>query len=193
MLLYLLLLNGLILLAAIFAFKDKHFAPSQARGQLHPSHTKTFTFLEHGGMWSDFFVVSPLIAWLIAGYSKEWGTVEILFFVGVSSIVSIGLLFYWDKIESDVSDSLRHSNKVTAAGKTHFVYMAIVLSVLGMFFLRTQGVSLQIELLVASIVSAHVLLCSVQPSWKLHKKFTLDRAYVFLFVVCALGLLIYLY
>jgi hypothetical protein len=55
-------LEGLVALQAFLAYQDHFFTVAQMRGR---GISQGLPFISHFGMWGDFFVISPLAAYVI--------------------------------------------------------------------------------------------------------------------------------
>ena len=175
------LLNGIIVLAGIFAWLDNHLLPSQKPRRTVGKRIVLFTFIEHGGMWSDFFIVSPTVATILYFYAEEWDLIPLLCTATIAIFITVVMLHVWKIKGKGISDSLVHSGRVTKAGWVHAIYMIVALTVYGMFFLFTKNVPDSLMLQIGFAVGVHVFISAVQPS--IYTRGKIDLFAVFMIVL----------
>ncbi|HEX8946766.1 MAG TPA: hypothetical protein VF829_00935 [Candidatus Paceibacterota bacterium] len=82
-----------------------------------------FSFMQHGGMWADFLLVSPLVAWLVAHHVYPWSSPTSMGILAVSVVLWSGLvLFLFIPMGAQMPEAHAHGGQVTAAGWIHLVY-----------------------------------------------------------------------
>ena len=116
---------GLALVAAqgALAYFDGYFSHEQLRKRgIH----NMWSFLEHGGMWADVFIITPLIAFATARYRLDlstWGLGELL----ASVIITIALIEMYRRgaiAPGGTGDHCTHNGHTVAAGWVHGLFMA---------------------------------------------------------------------
>src|SRR5690349_18772189 len=112
-----LFLDSLILAQGVLAYRNQFLTVSQLIG----NHiTQGLPFIWHFGMWGDFFIVSPLAAYLMGRYATSWKT------RGSVPALAIGLsfaaLFSWLYTMSAMAETHVQNHHLTAAGVVHLFY-----------------------------------------------------------------------
>ena len=156
----------LVVLGAWYAYRD-HFLT--VREMQREGVTQGLPFLAHAGMWGDFFLVSPLIAYILLIYAPYWDIRQygVAFIVGLST--SAGLHYLYTKIE--IPESHVRSGRLTRAGWVHFVYMTGAMMVLCLYYFCTPTLSYLSFIVTSVLIMVHVLLSNhivleiVRPSW----------------------------
>lgn len=133
---------GLIVLQGFAAYKDGFFSAEQLRGMLWLPHYKggPYAFTEHGGMWIDFFVMTPLLAFVIATYRLPyfslWGLVEL----AIAVAITVALVKMWQGFGHFYPEAHAHDPRgpydpaLPIAGWVHGFYMAIVIWICVMYY-----------------------------------------------------------
>lgn len=94
---------------------------------------KAYSFMEHGGMWCDMFVLPPIVAIAISNYHLAYMSWQSAGFVGVS--VAIMLYFHHSyKTTAAIPEAGRHHGKVTPMGVIHGFYAVITMWILFLFY-----------------------------------------------------------
>lgn len=130
---WLVLLVGiaLVIFQGILSHFDGYFtqAQMQARGIMNG-----YSFMEHGGMWADVFVISPMIAYLTTryrfGYTAWWGWLILI----VALAITIGSAPIYNKIGLMHPVAHSHDGHTTVAGWIHAVFAIAALWIAGMFY-----------------------------------------------------------
>lgn len=125
----------LILLQGIAAYRDGFFTHRQMKSVHHIDKKHGDSFLDHGGMWSDIFIVSPLVAYIINKYVFAY-----------DSRLSLGVLFIafvlWTVLALVVyapsgmkrPEAYTRNGRVTDAGWAHVLYVAVATWIITMAY-----------------------------------------------------------
>ena len=130
---WLVLFGGLALVAlqGFFAYYDDFFRQAQMQKM---GIKNGYSFLEHGAMWADAFVVSPMIAFLVTryrfGYTKWWG----LLTLACALAFAFGTLPIYAKIGLKHPVPHTHDGFTTIVGYIHAVFFAAAFWIGGMFY-----------------------------------------------------------
>ena len=145
-------LESLVLIQAILAFRN-HFLTVN---QMQDVHMNGLPFLWHFGMWGDFFIVSPVVAYLVRHHLYQWRWRSVMFSFTVGSISAI--LLGWLYTLSAIPEAHMLNHHLTAAGVIHLLYMTISVTIFLEYLLFTSHVSASELKVVSSLVIFHVLL-----------------------------------
>ncbi|MDB4991860.1 MAG: hypothetical protein JWL75_105 [Parcubacteria group bacterium] len=141
----------LVIGGALAAYTDRFFFVSQMKER---GIAQGFPFVIHGGMWSDFFIISPLAAFLIYSYATQWTVAEWITAGVVGVIVSL-LLHFLVYIKGELPGSHGYDGKTTVAGWLHIIYTAVALAVLALFYFSTAGIRHNVLGIVSVILALH--------------------------------------
>lgn len=122
----------LVILQAILAFLDGYFTQANMQQQ---GIMNGYSFIEHGGMWADVFIVSPGTAYLVAKYHfayTAWWSWTILA-VGIGFAAMAGSMYNEFALKHPTPHS--HNGKTTTVGWIHAAYAIPVIWIGGMFYL----------------------------------------------------------
>src|SRR3989344_5532980 len=118
--------EGMIALQGWFAWKGWMWSPRDLQRQMNKG--VGLPFLGHGGMWGDFIIISPLIAFILATYGDEWMIEQWIFAVVMGGM---GSYIMHEQYKSGTLPGVHtRKGRLTRAGKVHFVYMAGAFAVL---------------------------------------------------------------
>lgn len=146
-------LDSLILAQGTLAYRDHFLTVAQLRAAQAP---QGLPFLWHFGMWGDFFIVSPLAAYLAGRYAGLWRIRSCLLSVAIG--LAAAALFSWLYTFSPTPEAHVRDHHLTAAGIVHLFYMAAAISVFVQFFLFTPGIARGLLGTVSILVLLHVFL-----------------------------------
>ena len=166
----LLVLEAMVYIEALIAFKTQYFwrhEPPQTPKGVVPGF-----FLEHGGMWGDALIISPLVAHICATYAQQWSGGKFLGTFAISILIGIGMMAQWLKGSHKVWDVFHQAGKVKAAGWIHFFYMIACLTAILLFFIGSKA-STEDANIVAVGLAIHIMAGVIQPEWKTFGKVSL--------------------
>ncbi len=146
-------LESIVLAQAVLSYKD-HFLTVYQMQKVHVIHG--LPFLWHFGMWGDFFIISPIVAYLVRHYFDQWRFRSLLLSLTLGCISAI--LLGWLYTLSTIPEAHMQNHHLTAAGVVHLLYMSVAVSIFLEFFLFTPSVSSTVLKVVSSLVVFHVFL-----------------------------------
>ncbi|MES2436626.1 MAG: hypothetical protein V4519_01325 [Patescibacteria group bacterium] len=143
---------GLVLLQAVCAYLDGFLTQAQMRRR---GIMNGYSFMEHGGMWADVFVITPLVAFIMGNYKLPFytgpGIITMMFLM--FGAIGLGMLFSRQALEHPEAHT--HDGQTTAAGWVHGLYAVFGLSVCVLFYLFpvVPQISTRDLLIVSSILT----------------------------------------
>ena len=157
----------MVLLQALDAYYEGLLSPNQMVCETRI--TKGLPFFAHGGMWGDFFLISPLIAYIASVYGRQWSASAVIpwLIIGCSASYVLHIVFAqipW--LESHVV-----SGHLTNAGRIHLVYMGFAIAAFGLVYFETVHVSplfllaMGILLPLHLLAGTHMFLGLLKPDW----------------------------
>ena len=144
----------LVLLGAYTAYQDRFFFPSQMKAR---GFAQGFPYVVHLGMWSDFFLISPILGVLTALYANQWSETNWLISVLIGTIVSFAL-HYLVYLKGNLPGSAGYNGRLTISGWIHLIYTAYALAILALFYFSTSAIGHSIAIILSLLLSIHVLL-----------------------------------
>lgn len=161
---------ALVALQAFFAEADGHFSQPQMERQ---GITDRWSFLQHGGMWADVFIISPLVAYDAAKYTfdftSRWGIG-----LGVATfVVVLALVEVYRRAGIIKSEAHTHDGKTTVAGWIHALYAGAAIFVYGQIYLGlTTPVVTRFDLILHTLILTPFFYLGAKkfsPEWKFDK------------------------
>jgi|GEM_PF-2502366 len=146
-------LEFLVIIQAVLAYRDNFLTVNQIQN-IHI--LQGLPFLWHFGMWGDFFIISPVVAYLVRHYLNQWRFRSVLLSFTIGAISAC--LFGWLFTLSAVPEAHMQNHHLTSAGIIHLVYMAVAVTIFLEFFLFTPSVLPSELKVVSSLVVLHVFL-----------------------------------
>jgi hypothetical protein len=147
-------LECLVGLQAVFANQDHFLTIAQMKGR---GISQGLPFVWHFAMWSDFFVISPLAAYVTGRTFSQWRQRRILATLAVGVVSAITLSVFYMFLSSFPEAHVQNF-RLTHAGVAHAIYLAIAVSVFIQFLCFTDGVSLGLLRTVSILLLLHVFI-----------------------------------
>ncbi len=106
------------------------------QAQMQSRGIKGWSFMEHGGMWFDFFILTPVVAYIVSHYKLPiLSKTSIAFICGIIvALICFG--FFYSSKTFGIPEAHTHDGKTAPAGYVHGVYALIVAWVLFMFYFK---------------------------------------------------------
>ncbi len=167
---------ALVVLQGVFAYQDGYFSETQMR-EVH-GITNGWAFMQHGGMWADVFIISPMVAYVVSNYQIgyfRWYSVVIFLVAIVASLLAGNM---YQKAGMVTPEAHTHDGITTAAGWIHGLFAVVAIWAIVMFYLATPGVTTRDLIVVACILTPFFFL----GVYKFSSRWTFDsqaRAMVF--------------
>ncbi len=179
----------LMLVQAVLSYLDGFLTKNQVEAHHHYT-IPSLPFVAHGQMWTDLLLVTPIISYLVADYSNQWPSLFIFIALVLGFFVSIILHRVYSKESKEKPGCHARDGKLTLAGYAHLVYMALVISILLLFF-SVSEVKLNTLFLVAVVMIAHAMFGILQiPLYLGRKIWTTTNVVSILFIAFGVGLLV---
>ena len=125
---------SMVLWQVLLAWRDGFFTPAQMRRR---GVEKGMPISAHGGMWTDFFFLSPILGLICGSYAGTWSGQSKLIAFSIGIVLSwIMHMFY--KTSLVLEAHVRHG-KLMGPGKVHWFYMSGALGVLILFYFFTPN------------------------------------------------------
>jgi hypothetical protein len=158
------IVNTLVIaIIGFLAYLDDFLTPAEAwaAGYQMP----VTPFLAHGGMWSDLFLLSFVLATIIGSYSDQWEFKGIPLALVIGFGASIEMHGMYRRMSYKVPNFLAHNGRVPPAGLIHMLYMGCVLSILILFYSSTPHVSPADAIWISTALALHIAIGIIQPAW----------------------------
>lgn len=137
---------GLVMLQGVAAWFDGYL--TQAQMQMR-GISNGWSFFEHGGMWGDFFVITPLLAYVLARFEIPYGSMTGLTAVALS-LLACSVMGYQYQLASIVApEAHAHHGRTTVAGFIHGAYAAFAICTIALLYIGMHSPSITREQLLA--------------------------------------------
>lgn len=146
-------LEFLVLVQALLAHRDHFLTVWEMQSQ---GISEGLPFVWHLGMWSDFLLISPLVAILIVRYAERWTLSKILSSTVIGLLAAIGMS--WVYSLGNIAETHIHIHQLTGAGYVHALYMTATITSFILFYVFTPYPSGRLLLWVSCTLIAHLLL-----------------------------------
>ncbi|MDD3530984.1 MAG: hypothetical protein PHV99_00060 [Candidatus Pacebacteria bacterium] len=143
----------LVVVEGLFSyFVSGNFTPTQVIARWGKSG---ISFIAHGGMWGDFFLLPALFAFIITRYGASWNTKMIVIMVSIGVLVTLAnhLMLISTQV---VPDPLGwKGEKWSTVIALHFIYMSTYVALAGLFYF-SPGVSVKAAIMVSVMLGVHM-------------------------------------
>lgn len=152
-----------------------HFDGYFSQAQIIEVHgiRNAYAFLEHGGMWSDVFIVTPIVAYIMCRYRLPYYRwIEILLLV-VTIFVCFAAGIMYQEVGKIFPEAHTHFGYTPLAGWIHGLYAIAVIWICALFYLTRVAPQPSKDMIVLSSgLSVHVVLgvMKFNPYWSLSKE-----------------------
>lgn len=156
-------LQALVVIQALVSYRDGFFWPHQMLERT----SKGLPFAMHAGMWGDVFILSPLLAVIVAYRIEEWSWANIAIAGFLGFVASSGMHEQYKGIpwpEAHVQNG-----ELTFVGKAHVIYMAVAFAILGLYYLAGEYTPYMwwtsLAVVVHVVIGNHMLFGSDPPEY----------------------------
>ncbi|MBI2610024.1 hypothetical protein HYW53_02500 [Candidatus Giovannonibacteria bacterium] len=166
-LIWLLVGYGLIILQGVMSARDRYFS----KRQIEIWGGNAYSFLQHGGIWSDLIIMTPLVTYLLKKHDfpllSQSGSLAII--ISTAVVLTFGKMYRENG--KKFPEAHTHDGKTTGAGILHGIYSVIVLWIFLKFYFGEISPSPTVKELfgVAVLLSIHIPLGIIKftHKWKL--------------------------
>ena len=141
-----------IAVQAILSHKDGYLIQEQIRKNRYLDQWTAYSFMQHGGMWCDVFIISPLIAYLTHTYSFAYLSWLPLLLLVTCILLTLMALSAYAHSSFRIREAHAHGGQLTAAGLVHGIYASIAMWIICLFYLtRAQPRTSTADVILTSI------------------------------------------
>ncbi len=149
-----------VLVEGYLAYRNGMLAPSQAAVTYPGQHR--LPFVCHGGMWSDVFIMTPLIGLIVGTCCGTWTFARVACMFVFGMLLSGGMHALY--ANAPFPDSLAwQGTGITPAGYVHLAYMGCAFGVLGLFYLCTPNPPPWLVVLCGLLLCGHCVIATHIP------------------------------
>ncbi len=95
-----------------------------------------YSLLQHGGVWYDTIILTPLIAYLIGKYQFDYNsTVSVVIATGSMIFWILSTMFIYAPMGEIMPEAHTHDGRTTEAGWSHVVYASLATWILAMIYI----------------------------------------------------------
>jgi hypothetical protein len=147
----------LVVIQGVLSYFDGYFSRRQ---MLRRGVSNGWSFLEHGGMWADVVVISPLVAYVLSHYRLNWNTWYGIALALGAILISVFLGKMYAEAAKTTPEAHTHDRRTTPAGWVHGLFAVTGVWVMAMFFFTPLDpkVSPRDILIVAGILTPFFML-----------------------------------
>lgn len=173
--------EGLILLQAFAAFRDGLFSDNQ--DEWSRWHGQAYTFLQHGGMWADFFIITPLVAYLVGEYQFYYLSSLGLSILVVSLVLwTILAVYIYAPMGKQSPEAHAHDGNITIAGWIYVLYATFASWIIAMMYIHNMAEPylLNKDIIITSVALVPWIIAGVMkftPQWKFNSA-SITQVYV---------------
>lgn len=140
---------GLVAVQGICSAFDHRFSSAQMN---HYRIERCWSFLQHGGMWADVLIISPIVAFVLGSYRLDytswWGIGTYVF----SLVLTLVMVEFYRRMGIAWGDHCTHDGKTKPAGWVHAAFaFAAIWILLEVFLGLTTPVVSNVHLVIIAI------------------------------------------
>lgn len=171
--LYLLIGWAFVALQGFLAHRDGGGYLTQSQMRSHG--VKGWSFIEHGGMWADVFIISPVTAYILSVYRQVFvsGKSLLTLYILIIAVSAFGFYYSEKSKTAGIPEAHTHDGKTTYAGMVHGVYALLAGWVIICFYLfAPESLRFRHDIVWISILlTPFFCLGAVKfnPNWKMDK------------------------
>ena len=124
---------ALVFIQGFLAWTDGFLTKAQMRSR---GVNAGWSFLEHGGMWADVFLVSPIVAYLLAKYRLAFTSIWGLLVLACTLVLMAIMGRRYRHTGVRVPEAHAHGGRTTPAGWVHGAFAVIAFWTCGLFYLN---------------------------------------------------------
>src|SRR5882672_944348 len=108
-----------VVVQGFFTYIDGYFTQAQmvAEGIMNG-----YSFMQHGGMWADVFVIPMLVSYIVKNYKLPYESITSLIILGISICVWVWAASQWSRLALQRPEAHTHDGRTTIAGWIHLCY-----------------------------------------------------------------------
>lgn len=107
------------------------------QAQMHSSRIRNgWSFMEHGGIWADMFVISPIAAYAVSRYQLAYFSRPGLVILAASVVLSLAAGYMYQQGGITTPEAHTHHGVTTVAGWIHSLFVVAAIWVCGMVYLN---------------------------------------------------------
>ncbi len=123
----------LIFFQCILAYIDEFFSSKQME---ETDIMQGYSLLQHGGVWYNAIILTPLIAYLVGKYQFDYySTVSVVIATGSMVFWILSTIFVYNPMGKITPEAHTHDGRTTEAGWSHVVYASLATWILAMVYI----------------------------------------------------------
>jgi hypothetical protein len=150
----------------VCAYLDGYFSQAQIL-EVHGIRN-AYAFLEHGGMWTDVFVITPIVAYIMNRYRLPYVSVSGIIILLLAVVVCFAAGSMYQEMGKITPEAHTHFGHTPLAGWVHGLYAIAALWICAMFYLTHVEPQPAYGMIAISIgLTAHAVLgvTKFNPNW----------------------------
>ncbi len=122
---------ALVVVQGIAAWLDGYLTQAQMQSR---GVTNGWSFMEHGGMWADVFVISPMVAYFMGKYRMDWSSAWSFVILAIALAASLALGYMYQEGGKVTPEAHTHDGTTTVAGWIHGLFAVAVIWTFGVVY-----------------------------------------------------------
>ena len=156
---------SLIITQAIASFCDGYLYQSQ----MNALGIYGWAFIEHGGMWADFLIISPVVAFIVSEYPLPYLSTRSFVIIGLIIAVAIFAGNQYRQMGAMIPEAGSHDGYTTIAGWIHGLYALISAWIIVLFLVSPFTLNIQRSdlVIIAALLSVWAVIGVIKfnPRW----------------------------
>lgn len=156
----------LVLIQGLSSFLDGFITQSQMidRGVMNG-----YSFMEHGGMWADFLIITPTVAFIVNEYQLPYASTRSMVILAVATVGLVLAAYQWQQLAAFTPEAHAHNGYTTVAGYIHLIYAIISMWIIVLFLISPYWLNVQKHhlIIIAVLLSIWAILgvMKFSPRW----------------------------
>jgi len=159
-----------VIIQGVCAYFDGYFSQAQIF-KIH-GIKNAYAFIEHGGMWADVFLISPVVAYIICTYRLPYLLKPGIFILFSAFVISLVGGVIYQEMGKIYPEAHTHFGHTPLIGWIHGVFAVAAIWICSMFYLTHITPKPRFDMIAISIVLTAFFILGVMkfnPDWRWSK------------------------
>jgi hypothetical protein len=130
-----------VLLQGFLSWTDGYLT----QAQLHSRGINGWSLVEHAGVWADLFLISPMLAYVLATYRLAYFSIPSLAILAMTIAVTLIAKTTYQELASAIPEAHTHDGQTTAAGWVHVLYATLAIWICALVYLNLSSPSVSMR------------------------------------------------
>lgn len=160
----------LVGIQGVCAYIDGYFSQAQIR-TVHGIHN-AYSFKEHGGMWADVLIVTPIVSYIATTYRLKYWSMTGILILALAIFVSLAAGYLYQEMGKTIPEAHTHFGYTPLAGWIHGLFAVATIWICVMFYLTPVTPQPGFDMIAISIGLTALFILGVKkfnPNWNWSK------------------------